>query len=154
MDIQFTPVTGNARISGIQVQKTGDVFSDTDGLPDWWRLAYFDHAVGEDADLSHASDDADGDGLTNMQEYFAGTDPLNAASAFTVIKIDIVGPDIRVTWNAVSGKTYQLQRADSPTATATWTNVGSTITATGPSADQIDPGVAGDPVHFYRVVIP
>src|SRR5207248_8773185 len=36
LEIQFTPLTGNARISGIQVEKTGDVFTDTDGIPDWW----------------------------------------------------------------------------------------------------------------------
>jgi hypothetical protein len=54
LDIQFTPITGNSRISAIQVQKTADVFSDADGIPDWWRLAYFDHAVGEDGDNSRA----------------------------------------------------------------------------------------------------
>jgi glycosidase len=153
LDLQFTPLTGNARISGIQVRKTGDVFSDTDGIPDWWRLAYFDHAAGEDADSSHGSDDTDGDGRTNLQEYLAGTNPLDASSTFNVTKIDIVTPDIVVTWSAVSGKTYQLQRADSPSTNATWTNVGSTTTGS-PTAQQTDSGAAGDALHFYRVVIP
>ena len=35
--------------------RIGDVFSDTDGIPDWWRLAYFGHALGQASDLSRGS---------------------------------------------------------------------------------------------------
>jgi hypothetical protein len=154
MDIQFTPLTGNSRISGIEIQKTGDVFSDTDGIPDWWRLAYFDHAVGEDADKSHAGDDADGDGQTNLQEYLAGTNPLDPASVFAITNIQTAGADIQVSWTTVAGKTYQLQRGTSPDATAAWSPVGSTVAGTGSIVHQTDPGAAADPLHFYRVVVP
>ncbi|HEV2694914.1 MAG TPA: alpha-amylase family glycosyl hydrolase [Verrucomicrobiae bacterium] len=75
LQVLFTPVTDNARISGLQARKIADVFSDTDGIPDWWRLAYFGHALGSSNDLSRASDDADGDGVSNLTEFFAGTDP-------------------------------------------------------------------------------
>ena len=71
LQVLFTPVVDNARISGLQVRKLGDVFSDTDGIPDWWRLAYFGHALGQASDLSRASDDADGDGISNLTEYLS-----------------------------------------------------------------------------------
>jgi hypothetical protein len=154
LDIQFTPLTGNSRISGIQVQKTGDVFSDTDGIPDWWRLAYFDHAVGQDGDNSRAGDDADGDGTTNLNEFQAGTDPMDASSVFSITSIAIAGNDVQVLWKAVTDKTYRLQRASSPEATADWSDVGSPVIAGGPTASQIDPGAAGDSLHFYRVIVP
>ncbi len=154
LDLQFTPLTGNARISGIQVQKTGDVFSDTDGLPDWWRLAYFDHAVGEDGDNSRAGEDADGDGRSNLQEYLSGTDPRDASSVFAITKIGTSGSDIEVFWNSVAGKTYQLQRAISPNGAPMWSNVGAAVSAVGLTSNQTDTGAAQDPVHFYRVVIP
>ena len=152
--IQFTPLTGNSQISGIQVQKVGDVFSDTDGIPDWWRLAYFNHAVGEDADNSHASDDPDGDGLTNLQEYLAGTNPLDPTSAFRITTIVTAGADIQVSWSSVSSKTYQLQSSSSPTATGTWNNVGNPVTASSATSTQTDTGAAAGPPTFYRVIIP
>jgi glycosidase len=153
LDIQFTPVTGNSRISGIQVQKTADVFSDTDGIPDWWRLAYFDHAAGEDGDNSRAADDADGDGQTNLQELTAGTNPRDSTSLFAITRIEIVGNDIQVGWDAVAGKTYQLQRASSLEADAIWTDVGGPTTGNGLAILQADFGAALDPLHFYRVVV-
>src|SRR5580700_8026269 len=80
LQILFTPVVDNARVSGVQVRKIADVYSDTDGIPDWWRLAYFGHALGSASDLSRGSDDADGDGVSNLTEFLHGTSPLNAAS--------------------------------------------------------------------------
>jgi len=51
------------------------VDSDSDGLPDSWELQYFGSATG-----ASASGNADGDGLTNLQEYLLGTNP-NAGNA-------------------------------------------------------------------------
>jgi alpha-tubulin suppressor-like RCC1 family protein/predicted small metal-binding protein len=45
--------------------------TDLDGLPDAWEMQYF-------GNLTHnGNEDADGDGLTNLQEYQAGTDPTD-----------------------------------------------------------------------------
>ena len=50
---------------------TGDPDGDGDGMPDWWETSN-----GLDpADPSDASADPDGDGLGNLAEYMAGTDP-------------------------------------------------------------------------------
>ncbi len=44
-----------------------------DGIPDGWKIAY-----GLDANsLTAMNEDPDGDGLTNAEEYAAGTDPMN-----------------------------------------------------------------------------
>ncbi len=44
--------------------------SDGDGMPDEWEILY-----GLDPDLDDADEDADGDHLTNLNEYLNGTDP-------------------------------------------------------------------------------
>jgi hypothetical protein len=44
----------------------------TETVPDWWMEQYFG-----DLDDYISSDDPDGDGLTNLQEYQNGTDPTN-----------------------------------------------------------------------------
>ena len=51
--------------------------SDGDGIPDAGMIQYFGHPAGLAADLSRAQDDADADGLTNLQEYQRGTLPKN-----------------------------------------------------------------------------
>ena len=45
--------------------------SDGDGMPDWWE---WKHALNA-ADPADAARDTDGDGLTNLAEFRAGTDP-------------------------------------------------------------------------------
>ncbi len=46
-------------------------------LPDWWEIAYFGGSVDPDAD-------EDGDGMSNLREYLAGTDPHDPESVFRV----------------------------------------------------------------------
>ena len=71
LQILFISVVDNARVSGVQVVKLANVFSDTDGIPDWWRLAYFGHALGQAGDKSRGQDDADGNGISNLTKYWA-----------------------------------------------------------------------------------
>ena len=61
------------------VASTGEVTtddSDGDGLPDWWEEAN-DLDAGDPDGADGAYGDADQDGLSNIAEYLAGTDPNN-----------------------------------------------------------------------------
>lgn len=83
--------------------------SDGDGIPDWWMIEYFGHPTGQAGDLSRVQDDADGDGMNNLQEYLAGTDPTNPNSLLALsIAADESGTNLFLGWTAVSGKTYQV----------------------------------------------
>jgi Tol biopolymer transport system component len=85
------------------------VDSDADGIPDWWMMKYFGHPTGQAGDFSLASDDADGDGVSNLQEYIAGTDPTNPNSVFRLSTTAPVNGTMNMTWPAVMGKSYQMQ---------------------------------------------
>ena len=153
LDMSFTPVIDNARASGIQVRKIADLDSDGDGIPDWWMLAYFGHPTGEAADHSLASDDADGSGFSNLQDYLAGMNPLDPSTAFRIINIAVSNNNVQVTWTTEPNKTNQLQRATAPGTNSVWTNVGSPIPGTGSPATQTDYGAATNPPAFYRAVL-
>lgn len=62
----------------------GEATLTPDGIPDYWTLKYFGHSTPQAADLSRANDDPDGDGLDNLQEYRAGTNPRAADSNLRV----------------------------------------------------------------------
>ena len=57
------------------------VDTDGNGLPDWWELEYFGHLTGTDPNA-----DPDHDGMSNLAEWIAGTNPTNAASVSASVR--------------------------------------------------------------------
>lgn len=73
-----------------------------------WVSAYF----GTESGLEIADDaDPDHDGMTNLQEYLAGTHPLNAGSSVK-LEIEAGAEGVVIRWETVPGKFYQLEGAD------------------------------------------
>ena len=156
LQILFIPVVDNARISGVQVRKIADVFSDTDGVPDWWRLAYFSHALGSAADNSRGSDDADGDGVSNLTEFLNGTSPLNPASVptapvFNITQIALTNGSVQLSCASATNWTFQLQRRDELGAGSNWTNINTALPGTGGIIYFSDGLTPPSAARFYRV---
>ncbi len=55
--------------------------------------------------------DSDGDGMNNLSEALAGTNPTNSASLFRITAIATLGNDVLVTWTTVGGHSYVVQSA-------------------------------------------
>jgi hypothetical protein len=53
--------------------------------------------------------DTDGDGMSNLNEFLAGTDPTNTASFLHFTAITPESGGLRLTWTTVGGKSYVVQ---------------------------------------------
>jgi hypothetical protein len=132
------------------------VDSDGDGIPDSWMIQHFGHATGLASDHSRAQDDADGDGMSNLQEYLAGTDPLNPQSC---LKLQLQGVDHatgrpQFSFTAVGGINYTLQYCDN-LRSGLWHKLNDVpADPTTRIVTVNDPGAASAPTRFYRVVTP
>jgi predicted CXXCH cytochrome family protein len=119
--------------------------TDGDGLPDAWEIANFGtitaqngkgDADGDGVDNLHenlagtnpAKADTDGDGIDDRTELVMGTNPLDAASAPNFSMKIYQAAEIE--FPSKAGKTYQVQTM-SELGTSTWTPVGGPITGTG-----------------------
>ena len=123
-----------------------------DGIPDQWRMTHFNSLVNL---LSHAAADADGDGMSNLAEFKAGTSPTDIASRLHMLADQMPQNEggaerhVVLSWPTVRDKVYLLEGAASLDA-PNWTIISSSIVGTGAEMKYADP----DPsqrFQFYRV---
>lgn len=115
---------------------------DGDGMPNDWENTY-----GFNPDNpADAAQDADGDGFTNLQEYQAGTDPLNAL----VIRISGTGPVV-LEFNATANTTYTILHRANLTS-GTWQRLVDIPAGPARTVQHTDP--SGNLSRFYRLRAP
>jgi hypothetical protein len=124
--------------------------SNADGLPDSWQLQYF----GSISDPQAAPNaDPDGDGFTNLQEYLAGTDPLDPLSYLKIDTATVAGSTVAVHFTAVAGKTYSVLYRNS-LATGTWLKLADVAAQPGTGPVTVNDPAIGGTSRFYRLVTP
>jgi hypothetical protein len=78
---------------------------DGDGMPDDWESA---NGLNPD-NPADADKDADKDGMTNLQEYHAGTNPTSAASRLELVASQAGGGQVSLGFMGVAGKSYRVE---------------------------------------------
>lgn len=96
------------------------ILADADGdhIADIWEAA---HGLSS-SNPADAALDLDGDGMTNLQEYLADTDPNDRASRLSLYASPGLAGGIDLTFELRSNKTYTVQ-ASQAAALTDWTNL-------------------------------
>jgi len=138
-------VNGQVISSPVQLTMLADF--DNDGLPD-----AYEQTIG--LNTNNAADallDLDGDGVSNREEYIAGTDAADANS-FLWIQLPQIGADATLLFSARSNKTYTVQYTDDVGA-GTWLKVDDCVAwPSNHVRSVIDPNATAH--RTYRVVTP
>lgn len=123
-----------------------DSVTPSDGIPDAWMTQYFgntDPSVG----LKHqATNDNDGDGLNNLQEYIAGMVPTNSTSAQRITFISTN----QLQWQAKAYELYEVQLVTNLFST-NWIRFGNPVlpvTSTGAISNVYSPTASS---RFFRI---
>ncbi len=119
---------------------------DGNGLPVAWELQNFKH-TGVDPNA-----DPDGDGMNNLQEYLAGTDPNNANSNLRITSANFAsgGISAALVWNSVAARYYYVQKAVNLDSLA-WTDSGLGLVTPDGTSTSLNFTDTNAPTRFYRV---
>ena len=117
------------------------------GLPTAWLISTFGTTnVGANLDL-------DGDGVSNADEYLAGTDPFSAASYLRIRSQTFAsgGTSATLQWTTVSNRVYHIERSVNLAAT-NWND--SALGTIAPDLTPLTTRTFADtnaPIRFYRI---
>jgi T5SS/PEP-CTERM-associated repeat protein len=145
---------GIVNYGSLVLDPSGD--ADGDGIPNGWAQQYFGHPLGQASDLSRAGDDPDGDGMSNLQEYLAGTDPTNSGWYLHITSMTPQDNDLLVTWMMGPGKTNALQATagalNGTYSTNGFADIFIVTNTVGTITNYLDLGAATNgPTRYYRV---
>jgi Bacterial TSP3 repeat len=147
---EFSPLlTDRGRSERIDLRLgTAPVDSDGDGLADAWELQHFGNLN------ANAAGDPDGDGMSNLREFRAGTNPTDPSSRFEVVEISKVLSGISIQWTSQADRSYRVKRSPNLLAPLSeYAVVKSGLTATPPMNQFIDTTTGTNAMFFYLIEI-
>ena len=121
-----------------------------DGVSGAWRAQSFGGDGTTTNDNSSDARDPDRDGMSNLQEYVADTDPTNATSLFRIAPPrDLAEGVVSVPFISSANRLYSLEV--SPILCGDWSAVPGKVDIPGTGGELRLSGASAPGAHFYRV---
>jgi hypothetical protein len=124
-----------------------------DGIPDAWRAAHFGGTGTSTNATSCAACDPDHDGMSNREEFLAGTDPGNAAGVLRIDTLALSEAGATLSFRGSAHVAYRVETRGTLDAGG-WGLVADQILGTGGTIELVDPSAVGGGSGYYRVVLP
>jgi hypothetical protein len=122
-----------------------------------WKARHFTPAELADPAISGDDADPDGDGLSNVAEYNAGTDPRDPSSVLRIDTVEMTSgtsPVVRIRFPVATGRSYTVQYRNAAAA-GTWLKLADLPTQTTVQiVEVIDPDPDASSSRSYRLVTP
>lgn len=132
-----------------RIDLTLGVDSDGDGLPDAWEQGLI-AVYGGTLSTIRPGDDSDGDGITNLDEYLAGTYAFDPADGFRLALTGFSATGSRLEFTALRGRSYLIQASPD---LQRWTPVQFQLLG-GTGTPALVEGYRSPDVRLLRVEIP
>jgi hypothetical protein len=81
---------------------------DGDGIPDAWERSLISRGLADDLEGVDPNADADGDGLSNIDEYMAGSYAFDDTSGFDLVLKQVVDGVAMMEFLSIPGRTYEV----------------------------------------------
>jgi hypothetical protein len=144
----FAKFPGSATPNASNVPGANTLDTDGDNMPDSWEELHGLNKLVNDAAL-----DADGDGLANIHEYLAGTDPRNAGSGLLLSATASADGVVTLTFERVPGRAYRIQLRDD-VSDGVWLTWGSVPPSPAAGRVSVQDTPPLNSTRFYRLVTP
>ena len=141
--------SSQALASRLMANGTG-MDNDGDGIPDSWMIQYFGHPIGQPGDQSFAWNDPAGDGLSNLQKYLLGLNPLVPARPYLQPLLSPTNGNFALNIQGLFGRSVTLEVSTDLTNWQTLTN----LTSNDAVIYFEDSGLTNSGSLFYRAVVP
>ena len=94
------------------------VDSNGNGIADAWEILNFGNLT-----TATAISDFDKDGISDLQEYFDGTDPKDPSSILRITAVSKAASTISLTWTSTMGRFYRVEQNPTLLLGSTWTDL-------------------------------
>ena len=149
IEMAVTSPTLGQPAQSTRLDLTLGVDSDGDGLPDAWEEAIIAMYGGTLVGIT-ANGDADGDGMSNLEEYLAGTLPFDPSDGFRLSLVQHDFGDATLEFLAIRGRTYTIEASAN---LQQWTPVQFRVVA-NQMVGALQSNYAAPDVRYLRIQVP